>query len=47
MFFVGIVGAALVVLLTTIEDIKEFLFPKREDTDDHPTNDDNKGSPVS
>ena len=28
MFFIGIIGSALVVALTTIDDIKEFLFLK-------------------
>jgi hypothetical protein len=28
MFFIGIVGSAVVLVLTTIEDIREFLFHK-------------------
>ena len=43
MFFVGVVGSLMVVLLTTIEDIKEFLFAKGEDPEDSPTNGDHKG----
>jgi hypothetical protein len=45
MFIVGMVGSALVVLLTTFEDIKEFLLPKRN-SEHTMTNDDNRGPPV-
>lgn len=47
LFFIGIVGSFLVVLLTTIEDIKEFLFAKGEDSQDRPAHDDHKGPPAN
>ena len=47
MFVVGSVGSALVVLLTTIEDIKEFLFAKGEDPQHRPADDEHQDPPAN